>query len=169
MIKPIVHWPDPRLSQKSEEITVFDDNIKALFLDMKETLIHEKGVGLSAIQIGVPLRACTIVWLSDFSHKPEFLEMCNPVILDKNGTEYSKEGCLSVKDLFIPIHAPEDITVAFKDPTGVDRRYSLDGLLARCIVHEERHMDGGLILDCVDKYKRNEVIKKYKKQLAKVK
>jgi len=174
MIKPIVHWPDQRLTQKSEEVKSFDDNLKILFQDMHETLVDAKGVGISAIQIGVPLRACIMTWLSKMTHKQEFIYMCNPEIVDKYGDIYLKTGCLSVPGIFVPVHAPADVTIKYQDLDGNEKLHFFSdetcptpgccgGIMARCSAHELDHMNGKIILDHLSGSERSDAIKKYKK------
>src|SRR5271167_3086030 len=135
MIKPILQYPDPILNQMSLDVVDFDENLGKLFQDMKDTLSAcPNGIGLSAVQIGVLLKACVI----KDGHNG-FLEICNPVILEDFGDEYKNEGCLSCVGLEVPIHAPEDVTVEFFTPEKEYRKFSLYGVYARCIRHEMSH------------------------------
>jgi len=160
MIKQILQYPNPVLNQVSKQLldTDFNDSLRRLFDDMRDTLIDSKGVGLSAIQIGVPLRACVIRDGQD-----SFLEICNPVVLEKSGDIYQREGCLSCRELFVSIHAPEDTIVEFVTPELEYKKIFLEGLLARCIQHELAHMAGSLIVDSIPKYKKSDVLKKWKR------
>jgi peptide deformylase len=157
-LKPILQYPDPILTQVSKDVTEFGSELNILFEEMKETLINAKGVGLSAVQIGVLLKACVIK-----DGRDGFLEMCNPVIVEQFGDDYSREGCLSATGLFVPKHAPEDVTVEFLTPEKEFKKYSLDGVLARCLSHELSHMTGHLIVDAIPQYKRQDVLKKWKR------
>src|SRR6202453_2310266 len=99
MPRPIVLYPDPRLLMKSKAVLQFNDELKQLAQEMTETMRDANGVGLAAIQVGEPIRMMVMDEHYDLDDKGESLALCNPVVLDEEGTETIEEGCLSIPDV----------------------------------------------------------------------
>ena len=177
-ILQILEVPDPRLKQISEPVTKFDDELKTLIADMFETMYDAPGIGLAAIQVGVPKRILVIDLQEPVEHDHEHGEHCNhdhevirdprvyinPEILDPS-EEYNiyNEGCLSVPDQYADVERPASITARWQDETGKQHEEQLDGLIATCLQHEMDHLEGILFIDHLSRLKRQMVLKKLTK------
>ncbi|HXL73574.1 MAG TPA: peptide deformylase [bacterium] len=154
MLRPIVIYPDPRLLLKSKPVTQFNDELKQLAREMTETMRDANGVGLAAIQVGEAIRMMVMDEHYDLDDKGESLALCNPVVLDEEGTETIEEGCLSIPDVREEIERSFKVKVKGQTLDGVEKVYEFEGLLARCILHEIDHMDGKLFIQKVPAVKR---------------
>ena len=160
-LKTILHYPDNRLRQVCPEHTEYDESLKLLVSDMFETMYHEKGIGLSAIQINVITRVITI----DVSkERNEQLILINPIITEKKDPIFFDEGCLSVPGFYEKVERYNYITLQANDVNG--KKFSLDAseLLAVCIQHEIDHLDGKLMVDYISPIKRDRIKKKLLKK-----
>lgn len=160
-LRTILHYPDNRLRQVCPEHTEYDESLKLLVSDMFETMYHEKGIGLSAIQINVITRVITI----DVSkERNEQLVLINPIITEKKDPIFFDEGCLSVPGFYEKVERYNYITVQANDVNG--KKFSLDAseLLAVCIQHEIDHLDGKLFVDYLSDMKRSKIEKGLLKQ-----
>jgi len=160
-LKTILHYPDNRLRQVCPEHTKYDESLKLLVSDMFETMYHEKGIGLSAIQINVITRVITI----DVSkERNEQLVLINPIITEKKDPIFFDEGCLSVPGFYEKVERYNYITLEANDVNG--KKFSLDAseLLAVCIQHEIDHLDGKLFVDYLSDMKRSKIEKGLLKQ-----
>jgi len=160
-LKTILHYPDNRLRQVCPEHTEYDESLKLLVSDMFETMYHEKGIGLSAIQINVITRVITI----DVSkERNEQLVLINPIITEKKDPIFFDEGCLSVPGFYEKVERYNYITLQANDVNG--KKFSLDAseLLAVCIQHEIDHLDGKLFVDYLSDMKRSKIEKGLLKQ-----
>ena len=162
-IRKILTEPDPFLRQKSEKVDVVDDSIRSLMDDMLETMYAANGIGLAAIQIGVPKRIIVMdISKEDAKKEPRFF--VNPVIKIKDPQKATyEEGCLSVPDQFAEIDRPSKCEVEYLDYNGKKQLLKADGLLATCIQHEMDHLEGILFIDYLSKLKRSMIIKKLSK------
>jgi peptide deformylase len=154
MSRPIVLYPDPRLLMKSKAVFQFNDELKQLAQEMTETMRDANGVGLAAIQVGEPLRMMVMDEHYDLKEKGESLVICNPVVLNEEGTETIEEGCLSIPDVREDVERSFKIKVAGQGLDGAEKIYEFEGLLARCILHEIDHMEGKLFIQKVPAVKR---------------
>lgn len=167
-IHPIVEVPDPRLRLISQPVETVDDDVRRLIDDMFDTMYDARGIGLAAIQIGVPKRIVVmdLQEQEDEEGKPirEPRVFINPVILDP-ADELSTytEGCLSVPDQFADVDRPARCRVTWLDATGAAHDEVFEGLLATCIQHEMDHLEGILFIDHLSRLKRNMALKKLKK------
>ena len=160
-LETILHYPDNRLRQVCPEHTEYDESLKLLVSDMFETMYHEKGIGLSAIQINVITRVITI----DVSkERNEQLVLINPIITEKKDPIFFDEGCLSVPGFYEKVERYNYITLQANDVNG--KKFSLDAseLLAVCIQHEIDHLDGKLFVDYLSDMKRSKIEKGLLKQ-----
>ncbi len=162
-IRKILTEPDPFLRQKSTKVEIVDDKIRSLMDDMLETMYAAPGIGLAAIQIGVPKRVIVIDLARDEEKKTP-LYFINPEIItnSKNDATY-EEGCLSVPGQFAEISRPDKCKVKFLDYNGEEKILETDGLLATCIQHEIDHLEGILFIDYLSKLKKSMIIKKLSK------
>src|SRR5579859_145726 len=115
MTRPIVLYPDPRLKMKSGPVSLFDDNLRSLAMDMVETMREASGVGLAAIQVGEPIRMMVMDQHYDQEDKGEALALCNPEVLGEDGSETIEEGCLSVPDVREEIERSFKVRVKAQD------------------------------------------------------
>jgi peptide deformylase len=169
-IRPLVILPDAQLRLVSKPVDAVTPEITTLVADMFDTMYDAPGIGLAAIQIGVPLRVVTI----DLS-KPEAKEgeepeprkpqvFINPEIT-WSSEEFSayEEGCLSIPEYYEEVERPAEVKVRFMDLDGRAQEIAANGLLATCLQHEIDHLDGVLFIDHLSRLKRERVTKKFAK------
>jgi peptide deformylase len=162
-VKPILTEPNKLLRQISEPVESVGDEEKRLMDDMLETMYAAPGIGLAAIQIGVPKRII-VMDISRDENKKEPRYFVNPVIKNKNDDKSKyEEGCLSVPDQFAEIERPNSCEVEYLDYNGKKQLLKADGLLATCIQHEMDHLEGILFIDYLSKLKKSMIIKKLSK------
>ena len=162
-VKKLITVPDEILRKKSQNIEKINQEEKKLINDLFETMYHHKGIGLAAIQVGIPKRVIVLdVQQKDEQKKP--LCFINPVIKDlsKQKSRY-EEGCLSIPNTFIEIERPKTCIVEYIDIEGKKKNMKCDDLLSTCIQHEINHLDGKLIIDFLSKLKKDLIIKKLSK------
>ena len=162
-IRKILTEPNKTLRQVSLPVGRVGKTEQLLMDDMLETMYHAKGIGLAAIQIGVPKRII-VMDLSKEEEKKEPRYFVNPVIKNKN-LNLSKylEGCLSIPDQFAEVDRPSTCEVEYLDYNGNKKLLKTDGLLATCIQHEMDHLEGILFIDHLSKLKKSMIIKKLSK------
>ena len=162
-VQKLITVPDDILRKKSKPIEKVSSDEKKLIKDLFETMYHHKGIGLAAIQVGIPKK---IIVLDVNQKDDEKNPLCfiNPVI-KKISNEKSKyeEGCLSIPNTFIEIERPKTCIVEYVDIDGKKKNMECDGLLSTCIQHEINHLDGKLIIDFLSKSKKDLIIKKLSK------
>ena len=135
--------------------------------DMLETMYASNGIGLAAIQIGVPKRII-VMDLSKEENKKNPMYFVNPLIIKKNDEKITyEEGCLSVPNQFAEIDRPSKCEVEYLDYNGNKQNLKAEGLLATCIQHEMDHLEGILFIDYLSKLKKEMIIKKHSKQQVK--
>lgn len=166
-VHEIIEVPDPRLRTISAPVDAVDDSIRALINDMFDTMYAARGIGLAAIQIGVPKRVLVIDLQEEGEDgKPVKAPrvFINPEIVatDEEWTSYT-EGCLSVPDQFADVDRPATCRVRWLDAQGASHEETLNGLLATCIQHEMDHLQGIVFLDHLSRLKREMVLKKLAK------
>ena len=162
--RKIIIEPDAILRKKSETLEKVDNELRNLMDDMLETMYNAPGIGLAAIQIGVPKRVI-VIDLSRNEEEKNPLYLVNPEIIinSKNDISY-EEGCLSVPGQFAEINRPDKCRVKYLDYNGVEKITDADGLLATCIQHEIDHLEGILFIDYLSKLKKSMIVKKLSKQ-----
>jgi peptide deformylase len=163
-VRKILTEPDPILRQKSQSVDKVDDLTRKLMDDMLETMYLAPGIGLAAIQIGVPKRII-VLDISKDPEKKEPMYFVNPVIVStsKNNITY-EEGCLSVPGQFAEIDRSDRCHVKYLDYNGNHKELKSEGLLATCIQHEIDHLEGILFIDYLSNLKKSMIIKKLSKQ-----
>ena len=156
--------PDPFLRQKSIKVDKVDEETQTLIKDMLETMYQAPGIGLAAIQIGVPKRVI-VIDLSRDNEKKNPLYFVNPEIITNSNINASyEEGCLSVPGQFAEINRPNKCKVKYLDYNGDEKILDAEGLLATCIQHEMDHLEGILFIDYLSKLKKSMIVKKLSKQ-----
>ena len=172
-ILPIIEAPDPRLRVVSEPVAAVDDGLRALMDDMLATMYDAPGIGLAAIQVGVPKRVLVI----DLQRRVEPAEegaepvevrepryFVNPeIVWESPEVGAYNEGCLSVPELFGDVVRPLRVRAKWLDYDGNPHEEELDGLLATCLQHEMDHLEGILFFDHLSKLKRDMIVKKLTK------
>jgi peptide deformylase len=162
-IRKILTEPDPFLRQKSTDVEKVDNNIRKLMDDMLETMYDAPGIGLAAIQIGVPKRVIVIDLSRDEKKTPMYF--VNPKIIVKSEINSTyEEGCLSVPGQFAEVDRPDNCHISYLDYNGQKQELKAEGLLATCIQHEMDHLEGILFIDYLSKLKKNFIVKKLSKQ-----
>jgi len=161
--KPILVEPNKILRQISKPVEKVTKDEQDLMDDMLDTMYAANGIGLAAIQIGIPKRII-VIDLSKASEKKEPRYFVNPVIKNKNPEKATyEEGCLSVPNQFAEIDRPSKCDVEYLDYDGKKQILKADGLLATCIQHEMDHLEGILFIDYLSKLKKSIIIKKLSK------
>jgi peptide deformylase len=163
-IKKILTEPDLFLRQKSIKVEKVNDELRSLMDDMIETMHAAPGIGLAAIQVGVPKRVI-VIDLSREDEKKNPLYFVNPEIISNSSIDAAyEEGCLSVPGQFAEINRPDKCKVKFLDYNGKEKILDAEGLLATCIQHEIDHLEGILFIDYLSKLKKTMIVKKLSKQ-----
>ena len=163
-IRKILTEPDPFLRQKSKKVEIVDNDTRSLMDDMIDTMYAAPGIGLAAIQIGVPKRVI-VIDLSRTDEKKNPLYFVNPEIITNSNINTSyEEGCLSVPGQFAEINRPDKCKVKFLDYDGKEQILEAEGLLSTCIQHEIDHLEGVLFIDYLSKLKKTMIVKKLSKQ-----
>ena len=167
-IKTILTEPDKLLRQVSKPVEKVGDLERELMKDMLDTMYTAKGIGLAAIQIGVPKRII-VMDISKEENKKKPMYFVNPIIIKKNDEKVTyEEGCLSVPNQFAEIDRPSKCEVEYLDYNGNKQNLKAEGLLATCIQHEMDHLEGILFIDYLSKLKKTIIIKKLSKQKVKL-
>ena len=163
-VRKILTEPNPFLRQKSKPVEKVDDSIRKIMDDMLETMYQAPGIGLAAIQIGIPKRII-VLDISKDPEKKEPMYFVNPekVYASKDQATY-EEGCLSVPGQFAEIDRPDKCHIKYLDYNGDSKELKAEGLLATCIQHEIDHLEGILFIDYLSKLKRSMITKKLSKQ-----
>ena len=182
-IRDIIEVPDPLLRQHSAPVEKFDAALKSLVADMFETMYEAPGIGLAAIQIGVPLRVLTIDLQPEdedaepeacsahggeaHTHQPLRKEpriFVNPVLSDPS-EELStyNEGCLSVPEIYAEVERPSRVHARWQDLDGAWHEARIDGMLATVLQHEMDHLEGIVFIDRISRLKRQMALKKLEK------
>jgi peptide deformylase len=164
-IREILVVPDPVLKQKSATVDAVDDELRALMDDMLETMYDAPGIGLAAVQIGVPKRVIVMDLARGEEDPKQPRYFVNPEILwASEETLPYEEGCLSVPEIFDEVERPARVRLRYLDYDGKPVEEEAEGLFAVCIQHEMDHLEGVLFIDHLSRLKREQAIKKVKKQ-----
>lgn len=166
MIREIVTYPDRRLKQNSKDVDAFDAHLHTLLDDMYETMLYKNGIGLAAIQIGVPLNVLIINVPdeSDEQSPDNLLEVINPKIVCKEGEIVYTEGCLSVPEYYDDVVRAQKITVEFFNREGQKQTLEAEDVLAVAFQHEMDHLKGHLFIEKLSILKRKKFEKEFKKK-----
>jgi peptide deformylase len=162
-LRDILILPDKRLRLVCEPVKTIDREIKTLVADMFETMYEAPGIGLAAIQVGVPRRVVTM----DLAKKEDGKEprvFINPEILwTSEEKAIYEEGCLSIPEFYEDVERPAQVRVKYLDLEGREQELEASGLLATCLQHEIDHLNGVLFIDHISRLKRERVVKKFAK------
>ena len=163
-LRDILLVPDPVLKKVSARVDVVDDDLRALMDDMLETMYDAPGIGLAAIQVGVPKRVIVMdLTREDDEPAPRFF--VNPEILwASEETAPYEEGCLSVPEIYDEVERPSRVKLRYLNYQGETVEEDAEGLYAVCIQHEMDHLEGVLFIDHLSRLKREQAVKKVKKQ-----
>jgi peptide deformylase len=162
-VKTILTEPNKLLRQISKNVEVVGKVEQQLMDDMLETMYAANGIGLAAIQIGIPKRII-VMDLSKDENKKEPRFFVNPIIKNRDVLKSTyEEGCLSVPNQFAEIDRPSKCEVEYLDYNGAKKNLKAEGLLATCIQHEMDHLEGILFIDYLSKLKKSMIIKKLSK------
>jgi peptide deformylase len=163
-LREILTEPNSILRQTSLPVEKVDEGIQKLMDDMLETMYAAPGIGLAAIQVGIPKRVIVLdIAYKENQKKPVFF--VNPEIVSKSQTNATyEEGCLSVPGQFAEIHRPEKCHIKFLDYHGKFQEIKAEGMMATCIQHEMDHLEGILFIDYLSKLKKLMIVKKLSKK-----
>ena len=163
-LRQILTEPNKILREKSLPVDIVDKDLQNLMDDMLETMYAAPGIGLAAIQVGIPKRVIGLdIAQKDGPKNPMFF--INPEIIDKsNKNSTYEEGCLSVPGQFAEIDRPDKCHIKYLDYNGQKKEIQAEGMLATCIQHEMDHLEGILFIDYLSKLKKSMIIKKLSKQ-----
>ena len=162
-LKKILKIPDPILREKSKPVDRINKEIQILMDDMLRTMYEAPGIGLAAIQIGIPKRI-VVMDLSKESEKKNPMYFINPEITWRSDNKSTyEEGCLSIPNQFAKIDRPEKCNIKYFDYNGNSKELTAEGLLSTCIQHEIDHLNGILFIDYLSKLKKDMIIKKVSK------
>ncbi len=163
-LRQILTEPNKILRQKSLPVERVDKELQMLMDDMIETMYAAPGIGLAAIQVGVPKRVI-VLDISSKEGTKNPMYFVNPEIIQRsNNNSTYEEGCLSVPGQFAEIDRPDKCFIKYLDYHGDQKEIEAEGMLATCIQHEMDHLEGILFIDYLSKLKRSMIIKKLSKQ-----
>ncbi len=184
-IKPIITIPDPVLREVSKPVERIDDEMRTLLDDMLETMYDAPGIGLAAIQLGIPLRIVTVDVAQrrvddegegeeeegdpaeveeEVAPEPNPIFLINPRIVSQSDERsIYEEGCLSIPEFYAEVERPALCRIEYLDRDGEQQILDADNILATCIQHEIDHLDGTLFIDHISRLKRDMVVKKFTK------
>jgi peptide deformylase len=162
-VREIIKLPDPRLRLVSKPVGEINDEIRTLVADMFETMYAAPGIGLAAIQVGVPQRVVTLDLAKKDEPKNPRVVMNPEILWSSEERGVYEEGCLSIPELYEEVERPAQVKVRFSDLTGAVHEVDANGLLATCLQHEIDHLNGVLFIDHLSRLKRERIIKKFAK------
>ena len=170
-LRKILTEPNKILREKSLKVEQVDKDLQTLMDDMLETMYAAPGIGLAAIQVGVPKRVIVLDLAQKDSPKNP-MYFVNPEIIEKSKTNSTyEEGCLSVPGQFAEIDRPDKCHIKYLDYHGQQKEIKAEGMLATCIQHEIDHLEGILFIDYLSKLKKSMIVKKlskHKKELERI-
>jgi peptide deformylase len=159
--RDIIILPDKRLRLVSQPAKASDPELRGLVDDMFETMYEAPGIGLAAIQVGVPKRVI-VMDLARKDDPKEPMVFINPEVLWRSDEKATyEEGCLSIPEFYEEVERPASVRVIFLDLAGAEQEIEAGGLMATCLQHEIDHLNGVLFIDHISKLKRDRVIKKF--------
>ena len=164
-VRPVVVWPDDRLRQPSVEIKEIDASVRALYQDLVDSMYAENGLGIASLQLGDPRRMFIVEpKLANRAASDPPVAFINPEVLwTSEEMQDSEEGCLSFPEIYIKVKRPLRARVRAMGLDGATFELEGEGLLARCLLHENDHLTGKLLVDFVGPLKRQMIKKKLQK------
>ena len=163
-IREILVVPDPVLKLVSQPVEKVDDELRALMDDMLETMYDAPGIGLAAIQIGVPKRVIVMDIAGPDDPKAPRYYVTPEIVWASEETAPYEEGCLSIPDIYDEVERPARVKLKYLNYQGEEVVEDADGLFAVCIQHEMDHLEGVLFIDHLSRLKRERAVAKVKKQ-----
>ena len=165
-VREVVVWPDPRLRQPSVAVTEFGPALRALYQDLCDTMYAERGLGIAALQLGDPTRMFIVEpELARRSKDDPPVAFVNPIVtFESDEKQKSDEGCLSFPNIYVQVERPMRTTVKAQDLDGNWFEMSGEALMARCLLHENDHLTGKLLVDFVGPLKRQMIKRKLAKR-----
>lgn len=160
----IVKYGDPVLQRAGDEITNIDGELVGFIDNMFETMYEAHGVGLAAPQVALS-KKLFVMDVSSGKEKKERITCINPQIVETKGKVISEEGCLSFPGIYFEVERPEVITVSALDLNGREFTFEASGLAARCVLHENDHINGKVFIEYLSPLKRELVGKKIRKRI----
>ena len=169
MVKDVVVYPDKRLKMVSSEVTNFNEELHALLEDMYDTMVNKKGLGLAAIQIGVPQRVLIVNLPEDDTDdvvikKEDTLEIINPLFTSMQGSCKNQEGCLSVPGFYEDVERSSHIVMEYQNRHGERKVIDNKDFLAIALQHEMDHLNGKVFVEKLSILKRKKFEKEWKKK-----
>ncbi len=159
-VLPLVKAPDPRLKLVSKPVPAIDGDLRKFMADMLETMYAANGIGLAAIQVGVP-KQVVVIDLDPKGKDSKPFYIVNPVIvLASEELSTVQEGCLSIPEFWEEVRRSACLTVEYLDEKGKKQRVEAEGLMATCLQHEIDHINGKLFIDHLSKLKRSMALRK---------
>jgi peptide deformylase len=164
-LREIIILPDKQLRLVSKPVEKVTTEIRKLADDMFETMYDAPGIGLAAIQVGVPRRIVTLDLSKKDEDKAQRVFINPEIVWSSDEQNVHEEGCLSIPEFYEDVERPAQVRVKYLDLDGKEQEIEASGLLATCLQHEIDHTNGVLFIDHISKLKRDRVIKKFTKQL----
>jgi peptide deformylase len=162
-LRDILIIPDKRLRLVSEPVKKIDAEVKKLVEDMFETMYEAPGIGLAAIQVGVPKRIVTMDLSKKDEDKAQRVFINPEIVWSSDEKNVHEEGCLSIPEFYEDVERPAQVRVKYLDLDGKEQEIEASGLLATCLQHEIDHINGVLFIDHISKLKRDRITKKFTK------
>ena len=162
-IREIVKLPDPILKKISQPVERVDDELRGLVDDMLATMYDAPGIGLAAVQIGIPRRLLVMDTAKDEQPKDPMAFINPEIVWSSDEVSEYEEGCLSIPDVFDNIERPAEVRVSYLDRDGKQHEEHYDGLMATVLQHEIDHLNGILFIDYLSRLKRSTIVRKFTK------
>ena len=162
-LREIIVLPDKRLRQVSDPVKAVDAEVRTLVDDMFETMYKAPGVGLAAIQVGVPRRIITLDTAKKDEPKQPQVFINPEIVWSSDEKSTYEEGCLSIPEYYEEVERPDRVKYRYRTLEGETIEAEADGVMATCLQHEIDHLNGVLFIDYISKLKRDRVIKKFQK------
>jgi peptide deformylase len=167
-VRPVVIWPDSRLREETREVTEFGEQLHQLYRDLADTMYAQNGLGIAAPQIGAPVKMFLVEpALAGRAAEDPPVACINPeVVWTGDEVEKADEGCLSFPGIYVPIERPLRARIRARDLEGNTFELEGEGLLARCLLHENDHLTGKLMVDFVGPLKKQMIKRKLKRDAS---
>jgi peptide deformylase len=164
MILPIVKYGDPVLQNAGEDVNDVDGRLADFIGNMFETMYEAKGVGLAGPQVALA-KKLFVMDVSSGKESKDRIVCINPQIVETKGKVISEEGCLSFPGIYFEVERPEIVTVSAIDINGKEFTFEVNGIAARCVLHENDHINGKLFIEFLSPLKRDLLKRKIKKKI----
>ena len=162
-IRDIIKLPDPLLKKTSQPVERVDDELRGLVDDMLATMYDAPGIGLAAVQIGIPRRLLVVDLAKDDQPKSPMAFINPEIVWSSDDLSEYEEGCLSIPEVFDNIQRPAEVRVSYLDRLGKQHEDVYDGLMATVLQHEIDHLNGILFIDYLSRLKRSTIVRKFTK------